>query len=72
MQSESTHIDPATLEAILARPTCQVEEAGHVLGIGRGQAYAAAKRGEIPTIRVGRRLVVPMAAFKRLLQIDAA
>jgi hypothetical protein len=32
------------------------------------QAYAAAKRGEIPTIRIGRSLRVPKPAFDRLLE----
>jgi excisionase family DNA binding protein len=47
--------------------TYTVPEAGRRLGIGRRQAYDAAKRGEIPTIRFGRRLVVPKPAFERLL-----
>jgi excisionase family DNA binding protein len=36
-----------------------VEQAGELLGISRGAAYQAAKCGEIPTCRIGRRLVVP-------------
>jgi excisionase family DNA binding protein len=44
-----------------------VPEAGKRLKIGRNQAYAAAKRGEIPTIRFGRSLRVPKPAFDRLL-----
>jgi excisionase family DNA binding protein len=43
------------------RVTLTVEEAAKLLGIGRGTAYEAARRGEIPTIRLGRRLVVPRA-----------
>jgi excisionase family DNA binding protein len=45
-----------------------VPEAGQRLGIGRNQAYAAAKRGEIPTIKIGRSLRVPKPAFDRLLE----
>ena len=44
-----------------AVPTLRVEVAGGYLGLGRSQAYAAARRGDIPTIRVGRRLLVPTA-----------
>jgi excisionase family DNA binding protein len=40
-----------------------VPEAGRLLGLSRNGAYEAAKRGDIPTIRVGRRLVVPKALF---------
>ncbi len=49
------------------RATLTIEEAARELGIGRGLAYELARRGEIPTLRLGRRLVVPVAAFQRLL-----
>ena len=49
------------------RPTLSVEEAGELLGIGRSLAYAKAASGELPSIRLGRRLVVPTAAILRLL-----
>ena len=42
-------------------------EAGAKLGIGKNSAYAAARTGQIPTIRIGYRLLVPVAAFHRLL-----
>ena len=48
--------------------TITVPEAAKSLGIGRNQAYEAAHRGEIPVIRIGRRLVVPLAALEHLLQ----
>jgi excisionase family DNA binding protein len=50
------------------RLTISVPEAGKRLGIGRNQAYEAARHGEIPSIRVGKRLLVPIAAFERLLR----
>ena len=49
------------------RLTCSVPEAARLLGIGRDAAYAAAARGEIPTLRLGRRLVVPLAQLESLL-----
>lgn len=52
------------------RPTLSVEEAGALLGIKRSAAYAAAKRGEIPTIAVGRALRVPTARLRVLLGLD--
>jgi excisionase family DNA binding protein len=42
-------------------------EAARLLGISRNLAYEAARRGEIPTIRIGRRILVPIAALERLL-----
>jgi excisionase family DNA binding protein len=47
--------------------TMSVAEAGRWLGVGRNAAYDAARRGEIPTIRVGRLLRVPVAALERKL-----
>ncbi len=48
--------------------TCSVPEAGRVfLGIGRDASYEAAKRGEIPTIKIGGRVLVPIAALEKLL-----
>jgi excisionase family DNA binding protein len=53
------------------RPTLTVEEAGAALGIGRASAYSAARNGDLPTIRVGRRLLVPTAPFRAMLGLDA-
>lgn len=47
--------------------TISVPEAGRMLGIGRNQAYKAARNGDIPAIRVGRRLLVPKEALERML-----
>jgi excisionase family DNA binding protein len=44
-----------------------VEEAGELLDLGRSGAYEAARRGDIPTIRIGRRLLVPKVALDRLM-----
>ena len=49
------------------RRTMTVEEAAAVLGIGRGLAYEAVRRGKIPAVRIGRRLLVLQAALDRLL-----
>lgn len=49
------------------RATLTVDEAALRLGIGRNAAYDAVKRGEIPSIRIGRRLLVPVAALERML-----
>lgn len=45
-----------------------VEEAGRLLGLSRPTAYQAAARGEIPSIRIGRRILVPVAALSKLLE----
>jgi len=40
------------------------------MGLSRQSAYDAAARGDLPTLRVGRRLLVPTAALRRLLALD--
>jgi excisionase family DNA binding protein len=47
--------------------TVTVEEAAQQLGIGRQTAYEAARAGDLPTIRIGRRLLVPRARLERML-----
>lgn len=47
--------------------TYDIEEAGRLLGLSRPSAYLAAKRGQIPTLRLGHRLVVPKAALEKML-----
>ena len=56
------------------RLTISVEEAGRLLGISRGLAYELVNRGELPSVRLGRRIVVPRRALDRLLDLpdDAA
>ena len=45
-----------------------IEEAGKVLGLSRASSYQAAARGDIPTIRIGRRLLVPIKGLELLLE----
>lgn len=56
-----------TREDLDSRLTITVPEAGQLLNIGRDAAYAAAERGELPVLRLGRRLVVPVPRFMELL-----
>lgn len=48
-------------------PTLTVEQAGRICGIGRNAAYEAARTGQLPVIRIGRRLLAPTARLLRLL-----
>ncbi|MFL6820695.1 MAG: DNA-binding protein [Bradyrhizobium sp.] len=61
------------LEKLLSKPTADVPEVGRVCyALSRNGSYAAASRGEIPTIKVGRLLKVPTAALRRQLGIEVA
>ena len=44
-----------------------VEEARGKLRISRGLMYEAIRRGEIPSIRLGRRILIPRLALEKLL-----
>ena len=47
-----------------------VEEAARLLGISRTLAYDLARRGGLPSIRLGRRIVIPVAALIAFLDVD--
>ncbi|MEU0560904.1 helix-turn-helix domain-containing protein [Dactylosporangium sp. NPDC006015] len=59
--------DPAT------QPTIGIAYAARILGVGLRTAYAAAERGELPAVRVGRSVRVLTGQFLRQYQLtDAA
>ena len=51
----------------MERLTLTVEETARMLGISRCSAYAAAKKGELPVIKVGSRLLVSKLALEVML-----
>lgn len=44
-----------------------VDETARMLGISRNAAYEAVARGDIPSLRIGKRIVIPRAAIDDLL-----
>lgn len=48
-----------------------VTEVAAALGISRAHAYELVARGELPSLRLGRRIVVPHLELDRLLNGDA-
>ena len=51
-----------------AEKTISVPEAGkRYFDLCRGDSYEAAHRGDIPTIRIGRRIRVPVRALESML-----
>ena len=54
------------------RLVLSVAEAAELLGISRALAYELAARGELPTLRLGRRIVVPRVALLSLVGISPA
>ncbi len=53
----------SALDEFATQATISVEQTAQVLGLGRTAAYEAARRGEFPTRRLGRRVVVPVPAL---------
>ena len=50
-----------------SRLVLSVTEAAAALGISRTHAYELVARGELPSLRLGRRIVVPRRGLERLL-----
>jgi len=49
------------------RLTLTVNEAAKMLGISRGLAYQMVKMGKIPSVRFGKRVLVPRSVLEKLL-----
>jgi excisionase family DNA binding protein len=72
IESDELHVERRTVRPVIdVRPpqrlTVTVDEATVVLGISRATAYDDVSRGEIPCIRIGRRILIPKVALERLL-----
>ena len=50
-----------------ATQTLTVCEAAELLGISRSSGYELVRLGTIPSIRLGRRIVVPQVAIDRMI-----
>jgi excisionase family DNA binding protein len=65
------HIERRNVGPVIEQPvqrlTMTVEEAAQVLGISRATAYEAVGRGEIPCIRIGKRILIPKAALEKMV-----
>jgi excisionase family DNA binding protein len=49
------------------RLTYNVREAAELLGLSKNSAYQACLRGEIPHLKIGKRILIPKAQLERLL-----
>ncbi len=53
-------------------PILTVDQTAQVLGISRGLAFTAVRAGDIPSIRIGRRILVPRDRLRQMLGVDPA
>ncbi len=61
--TDTTVVRRQVLSRLEGRAAISVAEVAELLGIGRSAAYEACRRGDIPTRRLGRRLLIPVPAF---------
>lgn len=54
-----------------ARLAVSVEEAAEMLGVSRGTAYNLVRTGDIPSLKLGRRIVVPLQRLLALVEGEA-
>jgi excisionase family DNA binding protein len=64
------HHTSLQLDQLAGRATITIEQTAQLLGLGRTAAYDAARRGELPTRRLGRRLLVPVPALLTWLEAN--
>src|SRR5450759_2921660 len=60
----------ALLRKVMEKPTCGIEDAARVLGVGRSTAYAAVHDGSLPALQLGGRLVMPTARLLEMLGLN--
>lgn len=59
--------DPLTLDEARQLAAISPQAAGHLLGLGKNATYRAIQRGEIPSCRMGGRIVIPVEPLLRVL-----
>lgn len=47
--------------------TFTVDEVSKLLKLSRTSCYEAIKRGDIPSLRIGKRILIPRHAFEKML-----
>ncbi len=50
------------------RATLTVDETARLLGVGRNLLYETIRQGELPVLRLGRRILVSRAVLERVLE----
>ena len=63
-------VGSSTDDQFAGRLAISIPEAGALIGISKNSAYEAAQRGQLPTVRFGRRLLVPLPALCKMFGIS--
>lgn len=56
----------------MSKPTMSVDELATILGVGRRQAYDAVRQGTIPSIRLGKRILISTRIVESILSSEPA
>ena len=67
---QPTQSPPVATVELPSKPTLSVDEFAAATGIARSTAFAAVHAGQVPSIRLGKRIRIPTAAVRRMLQLD--
>jgi hypothetical protein len=73
MAKRAARLKPAP-EEILKRPSISPDELHklNLMPVSRNAIYEACNRGEIECFRIGRKIIIPTAALRRKLGMEAA
>jgi excisionase family DNA binding protein len=63
-----SRIDPCPTRGDSAPLTLSVQDAAKLLGVSRDLVYDLVAQGELPALRLGRRIVLPHRALEELVQ----
>ena len=53
---------------MIERATLTVDETARVLGIGRNRLYQSIREGQLPVLRMGRRILVSRVVLEQVLE----
>lgn len=48
--------------------TVNVDEAARIIGVGRNRLYESIRQGELPVLRLGRRILISRVVLDRILE----
>jgi hypothetical protein len=69
-RSAVTMVDKDLKRMLAEHLVVPVEIAGRAFGLSRGSAYQAVRTGQIPSVKIGGKFVVPTAPLRKMLGID--
>jgi excisionase family DNA binding protein len=62
----------AETSELLMRPTLTPKEVSRIVRMSRNGTYEAIKRGDIASVRIGKRILVPSVAIRKMLGMECA